>query len=355
MPTSKKGEWLFDYEKQMDTLLIRYIKELLLRQIEVKKNKSICDKTRYNRFTEINTQLSALRKQAVFYAEYSALDNIDILGEEFIKDQKRNLPPIMFQTSILGMRIRKIQGGFYAALNEDLHYYEASTEHLHNQLVLDFNKLANNCLSDSDLDESRPLVITFDYNANINWCVVCQHDERKHWTRKSFFTKYNRKLRELCRDFCDYYDPRFNRDVVYYYDSTAIKNSYADENAEAFCDIVINELTRRGYNVNPIYIGQQMRHDLKHQQLDDAFKGQKGLFPLINKYNNEELTLGMETTGIKIGRNGFEKDKSGEKLVETADNPLESRTDGTDAWDTNWIGCNSFPATFAVISPPSWG
>ena len=43
------------------------------------------------------------------------------------------------------------------------------------------------------------------------------------------------------------------------------------------------------------------------------------------------------------GRNGFRKDKGGEKLDETEDNLLEHRTDGTDAFDTLYIGAEKFP------------
>ena len=43
------------------------------------------------------------------------------------------------------------------------------------------------------------------------------------------------------------------------------------------------------------------------------------------------------------GRNGFRKDKGGEKLDETEENLLEHRTDGTDAFDTLYIGCEKFP------------
>ena len=37
------------------------------------------------------------------------------------------------------------------------------------------------------------------------------------------------------------------------------------------------------------------------------------------------------------------KDKGGEKLDETEENQLEHRTDGTDAFDTLFIGCEKFP------------
>ena len=36
------------------------------------------------------------------------------------------------------------------------------------------------------------------------------------------------------------------------------------------------------------------------------------------------------------------KDKSGEKLAESEEDLLEHRTDGTDAFDTLYIGCEKF-------------
>ena len=39
----------------------------------------------------------------------------------------------------------------------------------------------------------------------------------------------------------------------------------------------------------------------------------------------------------------FKKDKSDEKKSETEENLLEHRTDGTDAFDTLFIGCEKFP------------
>jgi hypothetical protein len=55
---------------------------------------------------------------------------------------------------------------------------------------------------------------------------------------------------------------------------------------------------------------------------------------------------------VSRGRNGFRKDKSGEKLPESEENLLELRTDGTDAFDTLYIGCEKFPqhTTFSFSS-----
>lgn len=75
---------------------------------------------------------------------------------------------------------------------------------------------------------------------------------------------------------------------------------------------------------------------------------------MLNRENNEALILAMEQTGARNGPEGFKKDQSGEKLAETEEDKLEYRTDGTDAWDTLFIGMNRFPqlnpAEFVVSS-----
>ena len=48
-------------------------------------------------------------------------------------------------------------------------------------------------------------------------------------------------------------------------------------------------------------------------------------------------------SSVVRGRNGFRKDKGGEKLAETEEDLLQHRTDGTDAFDTLYIGCEKFP------------
>ncbi len=47
----------------------------------------------------------------------------------------------------------------------------------------------------------------------------------------------------------------------------------------------------------------------------------------------------------------FDKDKSGEKLAESEEDLLEHRIDGTDAFDTLYIGAEKFPYREAFSLP----
>jgi hypothetical protein len=65
--------------------------------------------------------------------------------------------------------------------------------------------------------------------------------------------------------------------------------------------------------------------------------------PFFNRQNNDDLILAIQSAGVLRGRNGFRKNKDGEKLEESEENLLQHRTDGSDAFDTLYIGCEKFP------------
>ena len=334
MPTNRSGMWLLEKEKEMDPDLIQTIRQTYLR-IKMLEKESMDSRN----LKELRKDLTFFRSQATLYAEYNVFDNLELLSSKFIADMKRDLPPLIFQTAILNKRMRKVENGFYSALNEKIHYYEAWNNPFLE--ALGYEPVSNDCRKDGDLYPDKPLLIAMDYNSSINNLVVGQHLERELRTVSSFYVKTPRKLKDVVNAFCDYYHYHTNHNVVYYYDSTAIANTPLD--ASSLSDTVQEVLTARGWNCTAVYIGQQMKHNLKHHYIDLALKGDpEFLFPTFNKDNNEYLLLAMEQTGIKIGRLGFEKNKNAEKDADTPENPDELKTHVTDAWDTLFIGANYY-------------
>ena len=344
MPQGKRGEWLLLRRKAMD---LELLSTLLKTRKEVLKYKNYDHSSTKALFNKHSRELNFHRKHLHYYREFDAIDNLELLGESYIKKMKRELTPMVFQTSILNKHITKLVNGFYANLESKLHYYDAYNNSYLNNIRTDHGSLdlpnvkSNSYFQDSDVDSKQPLFVAMDYNANINWIVTGQVHINEMRTLKSIYVKNERKLRELINDWCDYYNSHPIKQVVYYYDETALQGAYASD-TETFADIAINEFRSRNWMVEAVYTGKPLRHSLKHQYINDALTGVKYLFPTFNRNNNEFLLPSMEQTGIKIGRNGFEKDKSGEKLPETDEDPLELRTDGTDAWDNLFIGLNFF-------------
>lgn len=345
-PLTREEKWIEDYKNKMDPEIIEYIEGLLFERSRLLASDG---KSKDIRIERLNKELNFWRSKAFLFAEYDTIENLEIVGEEYIRNQYRDLPKLIFRVSILNQKIGREENGFYASLDRKIHAYISNDNNYINNLRdskgdFQFDKLTKRTWHfDGDIDPSKPLNIAFDYNANINWIVIGQVYHKELRTINSMYVQNKEKLPELCVKFCEYYHLFPTRQVNYYYDSTAINNNYAVD-GDGFCDTVKRVLSKYGWYVNMCYMGKQMRHNLKHLMIDNGLKGLEGLFPTFNAQNNEFLLTALENAGIKIGRNGFEKVKAGEKLKDTDEDPAALRTDGTDAFDTLYIGCNKYPA-----------
>ena len=358
MPQTQKGSWFLHYKDKMDVEVIRGIEGLIYdiwklkeRMKALKKSGKDVPKALVYQLRHKDKQLNQLRSVAMYYKEYSSIENLQLLGENYIRQMKRDLTPLTFQTSILCQRIGIAKDGFYSSMREK-HKYDASNFEYLDQVAQSFyadeqcSMVNGQCSMDSradrDINPLAPICIGMDYNANINWIVAGQPSGRRLNVLKSFYVKFERKLPALIDDFCSYYQFHQNKTVVFYYDTTALGSNYA-VNEQDFRWVIIHEFERHGWNVNDVYLGNPMRHDEKYLLINQAFAGKQRLMPFFNRQNNDDLILAIQAAGVTRGRNGFHKNKAGEKLAESEEDLLEHRTDGTDAFDTLFIGCEKFP------------
>lgn len=350
MPQTSKGSWFLHYKEKMDPELIATIEGTIYKIWSIRqhvrelkaKGQPVPTYIR-KRLQYLDRDLNKMRSVAVYYKEYSSIENLQLLGENYIKQMKRDLTPLTFQTSILCQRIGIAKDGFYSSMRER-HKYDASDFKYLDSLewAETFDETAIDCRADADLDPSAPICIGMDYNANINWIVAGQPRNGRLLVLKSFYVKYERKLPELINDFCMYYAHHHNKEIVFYYDSTALGSNYA-VNEEDFHWVIKNNFEMHGWTVNDVYLGNPMKHDEKYLLINQGFAGRNKLMPMFNRQNNDDLILAVQSAGVVRGRNGFKKHKAGEKLAENEENLLEHRTDGTDAFDTLYIGCEKLP------------
>ena len=355
MPQTQKGSWFLHYRDKMDPELIKTIEATVYEIWRTKEriralNASGAEVPPYLKgyLRRLDRDLNKMRSVAVYYREYSSIENLQLLGENYIKQMKRDLTPLTFQTSILCQRIGIAKDGFYSSMREG-HKYDANDNQYLDTLGYDYDFSTLDARADKDVDPDAPICIGMDYNANINWIVAGQPRDRRLNVIKSFYVKFERKIPALVEDFCRYYAEHRNKTVVYYYDATALGSNYA-VNDQDFHYNVVKEFERHGWRIESVNLGNPMHHDEKYLLINNAFSGKQRLMPFFNRSNNEDLILAIQSAGVSNGRNGFRKDKSGEKLAESEEDLLEHRTDGTDAFDTLYIGCEKFPfhETFAL-------
>lgn len=266
MPQTQKGSWFLHYRDKMDAELIKTIEGTVyeiwrtkerIRSLNARGEQVPPYLKGYLR--RLDTSLNKMRSVAVYYREYSSIENLQLLGENYIKQMKRDLTPLTFQTSILCQRIGIAKDGFYSSMKE-AHKYDASDfQYLDSLGFENFDPAAIDCRADADVDPDAPICIGMDYNANINWIVAGQPKGRRLNVIKSFYVKFERKIPALVDDFCRYYAEHRNKTVVFYYDATALGSNYA-VNEQDFRWVIAHEFERHGWQVEAVYIGNPMRH-----------------------------------------------------------------------------------------------
>ena len=335
--------------------------------------------------------INDLRCNCFYFVRASSLDNIDILGEDYIKRMKRDLSPLTFAISILNMKPQKTGEGFYYAYDPEIHCYtdddcpavdgsyvkkEATvvtggTAYRSEYETPDFNSLSEREDSslDGDCKDDEPLHIAFDAGKIVSWIITGQIYKREGQETlnvlSSMFVKDGQMLQHLIRKWSDYYAPhrRKNRTVHFYYDHT-FKFKPTGVYVDDIKDTIIKELKKYGWEVDAISIGQTWAHYMRYKDSGEGMSGFSGLPVRFNAENNEALCAAIENCGTKLSYTGekgtIKKDKTGEKLATDAERstdgavPEELRTDGTDAFDTLYIGVRHYQnGAFAGVWLPS--
>lgn len=339
MPTTKKGSWFLNDREKCDMEKVRLLEGLLAEMAVVREaiSKKIAANQRptpaeLSYLRKISRTINMLRADTFLYKEFSSIENLEILGEEFISQCYRDMPPATFRTTIMCRRVEHSEDSFYNS-KADRNLYTAANKTYIDSLGFDMEKLRHvDCRMDADVNPTIPLWVAMDANANINWAVIGQPGtDMKLRILKSFFVKYERRLPELVDDICQYYAPLKHKEVVFVFDSTFVGNNYGVSKVD-FHTVVKQRFMDHGWVVREIYIGQPWQHPVKQQLINRMFLGQGTYQILINEENNPDLLNSIDSAMTINGTN--QKDKSGEKKPETEEDPLEGRTDGSDAFDT---------------------
>ena len=177
MPQTQKGSWFLHYRDKMDSELIATIEATVYEIWRTKEriralNASGAEVPPYLKgyLRRLDRDLNKMRSVAVYYREYSSIENLQLLGENYIKQMKRDLTPLTFQTSILCQRIGIAKDGFYSSMREG-HKYDANDNQYLDTLGYDYDFSTLDSRADKDVDPDAPICIGMDYNANINWII----------------------------------------------------------------------------------------------------------------------------------------------------------------------------------------
>lgn len=339
MPTQPSGKWILEKEKEMNVEQIDLIKNTALHIIVLKQQYRDAAKTKkpliLKEIQQYENMLNELRFESVYYSEFSSLENIEALGVQYIKQMRRSLQDLEYQTSILGRRVFRIENGWYGLLDEDIHEYNSYDYSYIDSHYTDLSRLATlDSRQDADIMKDMPLDISLDYGGAHNFLVTGQPVNNTYRFLNAMYVKAMNKqhLKDLLQHFCEYYKGHPCKEINYYYDHTAT-GTY--QGAEESCDeIVYNYLTNAGWDVTRIYLGHTPPPKSRYILWQESLSGNNPDVPMamFNKTNCKHLLISMYNCGVLPGgATGYEKDKRTEKK-ETV--PQEDAPHFSDAADT---------------------
>lgn len=318
MPRTAESLWLLEEEKKMDKEAVEIVKQIQFQLFRLNlKIQKQGGKTKSDEFKlgQYNKMLFEIRKELLFYSEASTLQNIDVVGIDYIKRMHRQLSPAEYNRAILNLRPDTVEDAFYAHLS-DKHTYTAYHSHILEGLKEEeWGKgHLDNCKKDSDLIHSIPLSVAPDFGGSINCLVVGQRSGRDFLFQKNIYVKNPGRVKDLAAEFDRYYRYFYKKEVVFYYDHTHYQtNPNSDLTPK---DEFISQLEARGWIVYPKFIGHTPSPYSRYHLWGLGLVGDdpKILLPKFNKYNTDELRNSMSLTAIKKGgKTGYEKDKSLER------------------------------------------
>lgn len=320
MPRTSAASWLFDFDEQMNPKLIEVIyktnlliNSLVIKYQENERNATLQEQI-HKQIQKYEKYLNELRRNATYVSDASTLENINILGLDVIKDFKKNLSDLAFQTSVLNKRIVAVENGFYSAFEPEKHGYYASNYSYIDGLDLDFSHIKKDSRWDSDVRRDNALIIAMDYNSAIYSMVVGQEIGKELKILNSLYV-LNSNIETLIETFCNYYNNQTRKEVLFCYDASAVKGNKERETSPiSMADEVIKQFTKRKWIVTKKYIGRIPAYRSRYVLNNLLFNNDPRLSKFsYNRNNCEDLEIALQNVATKQGKEGFEKDKSSER------------------------------------------
>lgn len=240
--------------------------------------------------------------------------NMKNLAPGFLKQEKENTIPLIYNAEYLNIRVPIVMNGFYPNINPDIHAYT----NYDNDYIKAHNKVGT-CRMDLDHNTGIPIHMAIDWGAAINAMVVNQNhrDTDEFRTINNFYAlgMNNEDQSDMINKFIEYYEPHDNKTIYLFYDPTGNINTGIAKRTRA--EIAIKQLEVAGWRVQVMtHSRNNIEHELKYQLWTMIHAEDHPHLPTwrINKANAYETWVSMTNAQATTSRSGkIKKDKSSER------------------------------------------
>jgi hypothetical protein len=346
MPYGNQGKWLLEGSKHYQDNGNDYdhlSRELVKLQLKYIRNKD--REARRAIYLDIQKLTAELRyyvdENGQLYSEANVFENITNVGIRYLEQQERGLPDFTFRVEVLNQRPTTVEAGFYPTLDTAKHAYEAfAYEHLQGEKeeqqfqLRRLKRLAEfpDSRQDADCDPTLPLRMAPDYGKS-TFITVAQahHKVREYRFLNGFFVKHPQLIRDLCKQFADYYANHINKRLVFIEDAEYGNNRLPNSN-ETYNQEFVRRLREAGWKVQVLKLGRTPGHHTRYLLAHDLLAElDPGAWRIrFNKHHCKQVLIAMQLTEAKEGKHGIEKNKASEKLSSVPSEEAPHFTDTVD-------------------------
>lgn len=249
------------------------------------------------------------------FVEANAYDNVDVLGEDYIKRLESELPWLEFLVEVMNQRIRKIPEAFYHKFDADKHTYTAKYLYMDGPRGIETQGVA-----DTNYDTDSLLDISFDFSGYFNCATVWQEGIYRDGTNRrsvehcihQFYVKNAEgKVAELVDKICAHYERHGNK-LVRLWGEPRGHDPKPDTPRTLFQQIC-DRFTMKGWRVEiRVKPGQVKAHKERCMYMNEVLGEELPALPLIrfNDITCKDVIIAMQVTGVK---DDYQKDKSMER------------------------------------------
>ncbi len=229
------------------------------------------------------------------YLEASALDNAEVLGEKYFRDNKRMMPSVVYDLEILNKRPQINLNGFYPLLTKG-HFYSASYNYTYYDAA---EAAAVDSRGDLDCDPARPLDFSLDFGSRINCAVVGQEHGMEYRGIKNFYVDHPGIIDDLVDSFTTYYE-HHKQKMVYLWGGADGRTHKANSKLTYF-EQVTKLLQLKGWTVQLMYPGVEAGHMAKYLFWNNFLKEEHPGVPVfrMNENNCSHTIVSMQNAPIK--------------------------------------------------------
>jgi len=223
---------------------------------------------------------------------------------------------VIYNAEMLNIRPKEITDGFYAQLNEDIHYYtDYDNSYLEGLDLKTLDGKSFSCKQDRDVNPNKPLIISVDWGASINTLTVSQLQDNTYKVLKEFYVKTPKILDHLfLEEFIPYYSSFPHKTIKFYGDRAG--NSKVANSKLTFVQQASQILRDAGWKVHEMTVGTNPNYMDKFRLINVMLRddGRKRLPKIrINSANCPNLIISLERAEIRDTSRGLEKDKRPEQ------------------------------------------